>query len=108
MTWLVHSYSFWIDGARECKSIERAKRVQKPDNGHVDLDSTGLAALLADLVDEGMGKIMGHAPVKGHSDLTSSRLGTSMPMSDGWAIRVGDDRGGVDCALAGARAWLAT
>ena len=51
----------------------RAEHVQKPDNGHVDLDSSNLATLLADLVGEGMGNIMGHALVKGLGNLTSGQ-----------------------------------
>ena len=67
-----------------------------------------MAALLDDSVGESVGNIMGHALVKGHGDLTSGQLGTSMPVGDGVAVRDDDDRGGVDWALAGARAWLET
>ena len=104
-TWLVHQYGFWIDGECECKSGACAECIHKPNNGYVDLDSGGLAALLADLVGESVGNIMGHALVKG---LTSVQPGTSMPIGYGVAVHDGDDRGGVDWALAGARAWLGT
>ena len=57
-------------------------RRTRPETGHgyVDLDYGGLVALLVDLVGEGMGNIMGHAPVKGLGDLTSVRSGPSMPI----------------------------
>ena len=80
VTWLVHPYGFRIHRGRECKSSARAERVQKPDSGYVDLDCGILAALLAKPVCEGVGNIMGHAPVKGLGDLTSGRSGTSTPI----------------------------
>ena len=80
VTQLVHPYGFWIVGERECKSGARAEHVQKPDIGYVDLDFDSLAALMADLVGEGIGNIMGHALVKGLGDLTSGRSKTSMPI----------------------------
>jgi hypothetical protein len=84
--WLVHPYSFRIDRERECKSGARAEHVQKPDSGYVDLDFDSLANLLANLVGEGVGNIMGHAPVKGLGDLTSGRSGTSMPIGYSAAV----------------------
>ena len=108
VTWLVYPYGFRIDGERECNSDAHVEQVQKPDSGYVNLDYGGFAALLADLVGEGVGNIMGHAPVKGLGDLTSSRSGTLMPIGYSAAVRDGDDRGDVDRALAGARAWLGT
>ena len=86
VTWLVHQYGFRIDRERECKSGARAEHVQKPDSGYVDLDFDSLDNLLADLVGEGMGNIMGHAPVKGIGDLTSGRSGTSMPIGYSAAV----------------------
>ena len=86
MTQLVHPYSFRIDGERECKSGARAEHVQKPDSGYVDLDCGSLAALLAKPVGEGVGNIMGHAPVKGLGDLTSGQSGTSMPIGYNVAV----------------------
>ena len=106
--WLVHPYGFRIDGEHECKSGARAERVQKLDSGYVNLDCGGLAALLAEPVGEGVRNIMVHAPVKGLSDLISGRSRMSMPISYSTADCDGDDRGGVDRALAGARAWLGT
>ena len=76
VTQLVHPYGFRIDGERECKSGACAECDQNPDSGYVDLDYGGLATLLANLVGEGMGNIMGHAPVKGLGDLPSDRSGT--------------------------------
>ena len=107
MTWFVHPYDFRIDGEHKCKSGARAERVQKPDSGYVDLDYGGLAALLADLVGESVANIMGHALVKGLGDWTSDQSGTSMPIGYSMAVRDGDDRGGVDRALAKA-SWLGT
>ena len=104
VTRLVHSYGFRIDGEHECKSGVCVERVQKSNNMYVDLDCGGLAALLADLVGEGMGNIMVHALVKGFGDLTSGRSGTSMPIGYSAAVRDDDNRGGLDRALAGARA----
>ena len=108
MTRLVHPYSFRIDGERKCKSIAHAEHVQKPNSGYVDLDYGNLAALLADLVGEGVGNIMAHAPVKGLGDLTSGWSGTSMLIGYSTAVCDGNDCGSVDRALAGARAWLGT
>ena len=104
MTWLVHPYGFRIDGECECKSGVRAERVQKPDSGYVGLDCGALAALMADLIGEGVRNIMGHAPVKGLGDLTFGQSGTSMPISYNAAVRDGDDRGGVEQALIETRA----
>ena len=87
-----------------CKSGARAERVQKQDSRYVDLDYGGLAALLANLIGEGVGNIMGHALVKGLGDLTFGRSGTKMPIGYSVAVRDGDDHGGVDRALAEARA----
>ena len=98
VTWLVHPYGFRIDG----------EHVEKLDSGYVDLDYSGLAALLADLVGEGMGNIMGHAPVKGLDDLTSGRSGRSMPIGYSAAVHDGHDCGGIDRALVGVRALLGT
>ena len=67
-----------------------------------------LDALLADLVGEGMGNIMGHTLVKGHSNLTSSQPGVSMPIGDGVAVRDDNDHDYVDQALARVRAQLGT
>ena len=78
VTWLVHPYGFQIDGGRECKSGARAEHVQKPDSGYVDIDCGSLATLLAKMVGEDVGNIMGHEPVKGLCYLTSDWSGTSM------------------------------
>ena len=86
VTWLVHQYGLRIDGGRECKSGARAEHVQKPDSAYVDLDFDSLANLLAKPVGEGVGNIMGHAPVKGLGDLTKGRSGTSMPISYSAAV----------------------
>ena len=86
VTWLVHPYGFWIDGGRECKSGAHAEHVQKQDSRYVDLDFDSLTNLLAKLVGEGVGNIMGHASVKGIGDLTSSRSETSMPIGYNAAV----------------------
>ena len=107
MMWLVHPYDFWIDGERKCKFGAR-ERVQKSDSGHVDLDSGGLAALLADMVGESVRNIMDHTLVKGNGNLTSGQPGTSMPIGNGAVVRDGNYHDCVDQALARARAWLGT
>ena len=86
MTQLVHPYGYWIDGGRECKSGARAEHVQKPDSGYFDIDVGSLANLLTKPVGEGVGNIMGHAPVKGLGDLTSGWSGTSMPIGYSAAV----------------------
>ena len=103
-----HPYGFRIYGEQDSKLDARVERVQKPDSGHADLDPGGLAALLDDPVSEGVGNIICHALVKGHGDLTSGQPGTSMPIGDGATVSDSDDRGSVDQALAGAKAWLGT
>ena len=86
----MHPYGFRIDGGRECKTSARAERIQKPDSGYEDLDCGSSSTLLAELVGKGMGNIMGHAPVKGLSDLTTGRSGTSMPIGYSAAVRDGE------------------